>query len=100
MKELAIFYRDRENPRAIQYIEDNFYNILGDYINITNYYIDEMSDDQVINADVYIVCYEETLNHLVNRINDFSKVVVMTRCIQQQYLRPILESRQTQRFLS
>ena len=41
MKELAIFYRDRENPRAIQYIEDNFYNILGDYINITNYYIDE-----------------------------------------------------------
>lgn len=91
MKELAIFYRDRENPRAIQYIEDNFYNILGDYINITNYYIDEMSDDQFINADVYIVCYEETLNHLVNRINDFSKVVVMTRCIQQQYLRPILE---------
>ena len=35
MKNLAIFYRDRDNQRAINYIEDNFYKILGDYVNIT-----------------------------------------------------------------
>lgn len=91
MKQVAIFYRNRENPHAIQYIENNFYSVLGDYINITNYYLDEMADDEIIIADAYIVCYEEMLRYMVNHVEDFSKVVVITRSIQQKYLESVLK---------
>lgn len=91
MKNLAIFYRDRDNQRAINYIEDNFYKILGDYVNITNYYTNEFSPNYKINADAYIVCYEEMLNDLVGHIDNFSKVIVITRSIQQKYLKPIMD---------
>lgn len=91
MKQLAIFYRDRENQRAINYIESSFYSVLDDYILIENYYLDELSAGQIITADTYIVCYEEMLSHLVGHIPDFSKVIVITRSIRQKYLRPILQ---------
>lgn len=91
MKQLAIFYRDRENQRAINYIESSFYSVLDDYILIENYYLDELSAGQIITADAYIVCYEEMLSHLVGHISDFSKVIVITRSIRQKYLRPILQ---------
>ena len=91
MKELAIFYRDRDNQKAINYIADNFYKILGDYVNITNYYTNEFSPNEKIDADAYIVCYEEMLNDLVGHIDNFSKVIVITRSIQQKYLKPIMD---------
>lgn len=91
MKQVAIFYRNRENPHAIQYIENNFYSVLGDYINITNYYLDEMDDDEVISADAYMICYEEMLRYMVNHVEDFSKVVVITRNIKQKYLESVLK---------
>lgn len=90
MKNLAMFYRDRDNQKAINYIADNFYKILGDYVNITNYYTNELLPNEKIDADAYIVCYEEMLNDLVGHIDNFSKVVVITRSIQQKYLKPIM----------
>ena len=89
MKQVAIFYRDRENQPAIQYIENNVYNVLGDYIEITNYYLNELSEREIIEADAYLVCYEEMLAYLVGHIRDFSKVIVITRSIQKKYLQPI-----------
>ena len=91
MKEVAIFYRDRENPKAIQYLEDNFYDVLGGYIHITNYYTNEFEPGQQIDADVYILCYEESLSDLLGHIDDFTKVVVMKRNIKQQYLQPVID---------
>ena len=72
MKQVAIFYRDRENQPSIRYIENNLLNVLGDYIQITNYYLDEMPPHQLISADAYLVCYEEMLRFLPNHIDDFS----------------------------
>ena len=92
MKQVAIFYRDRENQPAIRYIENNLLNVLGDYIQITNYYLDEMPPHQLISADAYLVCYEEMLRFLPNHIDDFSKVIVITRSIQKKYLKPIIAS--------
>lgn len=91
MKEVAIFYRDRENPEAIKYLEDNFYDVLGGYIHITNYYTNEFEPGQQIDADVYILCYEESLIDLLGHIDDFTKVVVMKRNIKQQYLQPVID---------
>ena len=78
MKEIAIIYRDRENYPAIQYIENNIYAVLGEYINITNYYVNEMEPNEIIKADAFLVCYEEMLSSLVGHIHDFSKVIVIT----------------------
>ena len=91
MKEVAIFYRDRENPEAIKHLEDNFYDVLGGYIHITNYYTNEFEPGQQIDADVYILCYEESLIDLLGHIDDFTKVVVMKRNIKQQYLQPVID---------
>lgn len=91
MKEVAVFYRDRENPKAIQYLEGNLQDVLGGYIHITNYYTNEFEPGQQIDADVYILCYEESLSNLLGHIDDFTKVVVMKRNIKQQYLQPVID---------
>lgn len=91
MKEVAVFYRDRENPRAIKSLEDNIYDVLGGYIHITNYYTNEFRPGQQIKADAYILCYEESLSDLLGHIDDFTKVIVMKRNIKQQYLQPVID---------
>lgn len=91
MKEIAIIYRDRENYPAIQYIENNIYAVLGEYINITNYYVNEMEPNEIIRADAFLVCYEEMLSSLVGHIHDFSKVIVITRSILKTNLQPIID---------
>ncbi|MDL2293891.1 sigma 54-interacting transcriptional regulator [Ruminococcaceae bacterium OttesenSCG-928-D13] len=91
MKKLAIFYRDRFNQAAILYIQNNLYSVLGEYVDITTYYLNEMEETQAIQADAYLVLYEEMLSCLVRHINDFSKVVVVVRSIQRKYLQPVLE---------
>ncbi|MEE0742222.1 MAG: sigma 54-interacting transcriptional regulator [Emergencia sp.] len=91
MKKVAIFYRDRKNQNAILYIQNNLYSVLGDYIDINNYYLNEMAENQIIQADAYLVLYEEMLHYLVQHISDFSKVVVISRSIQKKYLKPIME---------
>lgn len=89
MKQIAIFYRNRENQPAIRYIQNSILNVLGDYVQITNYYLNEMEPYQHVAADAYLVCYEEMLRFLPNHIHDFSKVIVLTRSIQSKYLKPI-----------
>ena len=63
----------------------------GGYIHITNYYTNEFEPGQQIDADVYILCYEESLSDLLGHIDDFTKVVVMKRNIKQQYLQPVID---------
>ncbi len=89
MKQIAFFVRDRENPTAIQYLKNNLENILGDYVEITTYYLDEMDESQIVEADAYLILYEEMLRYLVRHIHDFSKVVVTTRSIQKKQLEPV-----------
>ena len=91
MKELAIFYRNRENQLTIQYLQDSIYSILGEYVNVSNYYTNELSSREKVMADAYLLCYEESFQDLFGHVDDFSKVVVMTRSIQHKYLRPVMD---------
>lgn len=86
MKEIAIFYRDRDNQPSIEYIADNFYRILGNNINITNYYLDKLCKGNKVIADAYLVCYAEMLRPLVDYVDDFSKIIVITRSIRKEYI--------------
>ena len=91
MKEIAIFYRDRYNQPAIEYIADNFYRILGDNIHITNYYLDALCKGDKVTADAYLVCYAEMLGPLVDYVDDFSKVIVITRSIRKEYIMSVFD---------
>ncbi len=91
MKEIAVFYRNRENQLTIRYLQENIYGIFGEYVNVSNYYTNELSSIGKINADAYLLCYEESFQDLFGHIDDFSKVVVMTRSIQHKYLRPVID---------
>ena len=91
MKEIAIFYRDRDNQPAIKYIANNFYRILEDNIHITNYYLDELCKGYKVTADAYLVCYAEMLGLLIDYVDDFSKVIVITRCIRKEYIMSVYD---------
>ena len=71
MKQVAIFYRDRENEPAIRYIENNLLNVARRLYPDYKLYLDEMPPHQLISADAYLVCYEEMLRFLPNHIDDF-----------------------------
>ena len=91
MKVIAIFYRNRINYSAIQYIEDNLYSVLEGYVHIQNYFLDELAEFQKVKADAYLVLYEEMLPLLVRHVEDFSKVIVITRSIKRRYIEPIMK---------
>ena len=90
MKKVAIFYRDRVNTNAIEYIRNNLYNVFNDYICVKNYFLSELEKDEIVNADAFLVLYEEMLYSLTNHINDFSKVIIINRSIQKIRLNSIL----------
>ena len=82
MKEVAIFYRDRENPEAIKYLEDNFYGVLGGYIHITNYYTNEFEKSCDILGKVFAreekaeelkKYFMEKLDYIQNQLKDVPK---------------------------
>lgn len=91
LKKIALFVRDRENPSAIQYLQNSLYRVLDKYVEITIYYLNEMDPAQQVESDAYLVLYEEMLANLVRHIKDFSKVIVITRNFQKKLLEQVLE---------
>lgn len=90
MKKVALIYRDRENYSAIDYIQKNLYSVFKDYITVENYFLNELEEDEIIEADAFLVLYEEMLYYLTKHINDFSKVIIIGRSIQKARLNHIL----------
>ncbi|MCR4711597.1 MAG: sigma 54-interacting transcriptional regulator, partial [Clostridia bacterium] len=90
MKRIAIFYRNRINYSAIQYIEDNLLSILDGYVEIRNLFLNELGEFEQIEADAFLVLYEEMLPLLVKHIRDFSKIIVITRSIKREHIQPLL----------
>ena len=90
MKRIAIFYRNRINYSGIQYIEDNLLSILDGYVEIRNLFLNELEEFEQIEADAFLVLYEEMLPLLVKHIRDFSKIIVITRSIKREHIQPLL----------
>ncbi len=91
MKTLAFLCRYRKYLKSIEYLVDNLYSVLGDYVHISLFFLDELKPGQQVEADAYLVLYEEMLGRLTPHIPDYTKVVVLTRSIKKKNLQSVMD---------
>jgi transcriptional regulator with PAS, ATPase and Fis domain len=91
MKKVAFIYRNRENQEVITYLENTLYHIFEGYIEIRSYFIDELLPNEQIEADAYLIVYEDMIYQLRNHISNFHKIILLGRSIRKEYLQAMLE---------
>ena len=91
MKTVAIIYRNRSNADAIEHLRQNVIRVFGSYIQVENYFLNEIPADEMLEADAFVVVNEDMLYPLKKHINNFYKVILMNRSINRKYITEILD---------
>ncbi len=91
MKTVAIIYRNRDNAEAIEHLRQNVIRVFGSYIQVENYFLNEIPADEMLEADAFVVVNEDMLYPLKKHINNFYKVILMNRSINRKYITEILD---------
>ena len=89
MKKVFIFFKDRKNPNLVEYITQSINYVFNKYVNTIPYYLDDLEDSTLIDADAHIVLYEEDLPLLSDHLTDFSKVIILKYCMSKSNLEPL-----------
>lgn len=90
MKNVAVIYRNRENIEAIEHLQQNLKRVFQQYIHVENYYLSELQHDVMLEADAFIIAHQDMLHPLKNHIENFSKIILMNRSINREYVPVIL----------
>ena len=77
MKKVSLICKSAISPIAVNYVMETFRFILGNYAEITPYYIDQLKKDEIIEADAHLVLYEEMLPRLTSHLLDYSKIIIV-----------------------
>lgn len=91
MKQVSVIYRNRDNAKAIQHLQRSLEGVFSDHIQVKNYFLNEIPEGAVLEADAFIVSHEDMLYPLKKHINNFYKIVLMNRSISRKYLPAILD---------
>ncbi|MEA4987834.1 MAG: sigma 54-interacting transcriptional regulator, partial [Anaerovorax sp.] len=91
VKKIALIYKNRENQGVIAYLEDTLYHIFEGYIEIKSFFMSEMSSNEQIEADAYLMVYEDMIFSLKNHISNFYKLLLLGRSIRKEFLHAMLE---------
>lgn len=86
MKKVAIIYRTRYNPEVIKYLKGTLEKIFENYINIEDYYLNELTINYKIDADAYIITEETMLYPLKEHIPYYNNIIMMYRSINKKHL--------------
>ncbi len=89
MKKISLIYKSKVSQSAIDYTLNSIYVIFGDYVEVTPYFLDQLQEDQVIEADAHLVLYEDMLLKLSSHIDDLSKVIIIKRTFLKKHLLPL-----------
>ena len=73
----------------MEYITQSIKYVFGDYAAPLPYFLDELKEDDIIDADAHLVLFEESLPLLSNNLTDFSKVVIMKYSMPKVNLEPL-----------
>ncbi len=90
MKKIGIVYKNRKNTKAIAWLKEMVKRVFADYVTVDNYYINELADGEMIEADAFIVNGKELLPRLRNHTSTLKNVTVMTRSIRRELLADIM----------
>lgn len=91
MKKVALIYKNRENQGVITYLEETLHHIFEGYIEIKPYFISELLPNEQIEADAYLMVYEDMIYQLKNHISSFYKLILLGRSIRKEFLHAIFE---------
>lgn len=91
MKKVYVIYRNRENGDAIDHVKRNLETVFENYIKVENCFLNELQADTFLEADAYLVSYEDMLYPLKRHMDNFSKGIIMNRSINRKFLPSILE---------
>lgn len=91
MKQVALIFKNRENSEVISYLGETLLHIFDGYIEVENYFFSELGADEQIEADAYLMVYEDMIYQLKNHINSFYKLILLGRSIRKEFLRAILD---------
>lgn len=77
----------RSDSTVAEHIKENIKLILGDYVTINNYYLNEL-EDQVINDDVVVVMIKEVGHKIIDQIKHKNALLTIKRTVKST---PMLE---------
>ena len=90
MKNIAVIYENRSNFSAIRHHKVTLENLFGGYAQVKNYFICELSKNQIVEGDVYLLYDAHLLTSLRPHIRDFKKILIMDLSIQRQEVDSIM----------
>ena len=91
MKSIAMIYRNNDNMPAIQSLNEIIEDLFGAYANTEAYYMDQLTEDTQIEADVYLIIDRKLLPVLRQHTCHLKNVIMMERSILKDQLTRILE---------
>lgn len=91
MKKIAVIYENRSNFPAIRHHKVTLENLFSGYAQVKNYFICELSANQLVEGDVYLLYDAHLLASLRPHIRDFKKILIMDLSIQKQEVDSIMK---------
>ena len=89
IKKISVVYRNRENFPAIEYLKKNLESVFENYIQVNNYFLDELSDNAIIDGDIFLIFLEYMIYPLKKHIKNFNNAIVMNRGIDKKFISEI-----------
>ncbi len=79
MKNAIILYQNDENREVIDFLKKSFEEVFDQYITFTNVFLNRLEPRAVLAADAYLVWENGILQEVKDLVDDFSKVIMVTR---------------------
>lgn len=79
MKNAIILYQNDENQEVIDFLKKSFEEVFDQYITFTNVFLNRLDSRAALAADAYLVWESGILQEVKDLVEDFSKVIMVTR---------------------
>lgn len=89
MKTAIILYQNEKNQDVIDFLKKSFEEIFDQYISFANEFLTRLKPHTVLRADAYLVWDSSILRDVKDIVDDFSKVIMVTRSPARESLNMI-----------
>ncbi len=86
MKNVCLVFNNRENFAVCDLLLRNLKYVLGEYVEGRICFLEELNHEALIDADLFVVLYEDRVYAMKDYTSSLDKVIVMGRTIQQHFL--------------
>ena len=89
MKTALILYQNDENQEVIDFLKKGFEEVFDQYITFTNVFLNRLEPRTELRADAYLVRENSVLQDIKDLVDDFSKIIMVTRSPARESLKLI-----------